>query len=249
MAHIIDAMTSINGHLNMIAKWYDDKSSNVLRDIQTPSFVEVAVDRMVELHPSCIIDSNKDIEIYKTVLSDTGDPFNPIYITILNNCNTVLVDKVPLYINKGSNLGSGVGYIVAVPDMMFRDNTDILTCVELLNNLYFKLLELDSNMKYAPGIELIKHSKNEKLNLSTYDLEMIYIALGCSYVNLRAWFTTMYGKNNIDASYVLSIYDEKDIPENLKKGIIDTINKHCNMIGNLKDSIGNGSLIMDALYE
>ena len=250
MAHIIDIMATVNGQLNLISKWFENKSGSLLKSLPSiPNFVEVCIDRLVDLNPDVKIENDQDCEIYKVMLADTGDNYNPVYLVIVTNSKKVLIDKVPIYVNRGSETGPGVGYVVEVPEAMFLSNTDITDCATMLNDLYFGLLAYDSNMKYAPELDLIKFSKAEKLKIPTYDLEMIYVALGCAYINLRSWFGGNYGNTAIDASYILAPFDDKEIPDNLKSGIIETLNKHCIKIGTLRDSIGDGSLIMDALYE
>jgi hypothetical protein len=249
MAHIIDIMATINGQLNLISRWYDDKSV-ILKSLPlTPNFVGVSTDRNVELNPNAKINKDDDAEIFKVILTDCGDIYTPIYVCITTNISKILIDKIPVYINRGTETGPGMAYIINIPEMMFSTDIDVMTCAEMLNSLYFGLLSYDLNMKYKAEIDLIKYYKNETLKIPTYDLEMIIFALGCGNINLKSWYGSSYGKNSIDSSYILSPFNENDIPENLRKGIIETLNKHANKIGMLRDSIGDGTLIMDALYE
>ena len=250
MAHIISVMSTINGQLNTISNWYYNGKRNSLRDLPNiPNFVYVSTDRSVDFHKENKIDSERDVDIYKAILCDTGDNYNPVYLCITTNIENVMIDTVPVYINKNSDTGPGVAYIVNIPEDIFSQDCNFDYCAEVLINLYFELLSYDPNMKYRPEAAIIKYSKDDRLKVPTYDLEMIITAIGYANINLYGWFNGSI-EDSINAFFNTSQFRDTEISEDIKKGIIETLKRHAsNKISSLKDSIANGELIMDALYE
>lgn len=250
MTHIINVMSTINGQLNTISNWYQNNKTNSLRNLPNiPNFLFVSTDRSIDFNPDNKIDPEKEVDIYKAILSDTGDNFNPVYICITTNIAHVMVDTVPIYVSKNTDVGPGTAFVVNIPEILFMSDCYIDYCASELVNLYFTLLSYDKDMKYKPDGYIIKFSKDDRLKVPTYDLEMIIVALGYANINLLNWFGTT-SDTSIDVILNIEQLIDAEISEDMKKGIAETLKKHAsNKISSLKDSIANGSLILDALYE
>lgn len=250
MTHVINVMSTVNGQLNTISNWYNNNKSNSLRNLpNVPNFLYVSTDRSIDFHPENKIDKDKDVDIYKAMLCDTGDNFNPAYLCVTTNIADIMVDKVPIYVSKSNDVGPGIAYVINVPEVLFSADCEIEYSAEVLVNLYLTILSHDTNLKYKPEGPILSLSKDCRLKVPTYDLEMMLIALGYANINLINW----YGVTNDAAiEQILSTSQFKDypIPEDIKKGVVETLKRHAtNKISSLKDSIANGSIILDALYE
>lgn len=250
MAHIISVMSTVNGQLNTISNWYYHNKKGSLRDLPNiPNFVYVSTDRSIEFYKNNKVDPEKESNIYKAVLCDTGDNYNPVYLCITTNIKNAMIDLVPVYINKNNDTGPGTAYVINIPEDIFSPDCEFGYCAEVLINLYFRLLSYDTNIKYKPEPAIIKYCKDERLKVPTYDLEMIITAIGYANINLYGWFNGSI-EDSINEFFNTSQFKNIEIPEDIKKGIVETLKRHaCNKISSLKDSIANGELIMDALYE
>ncbi len=250
MAHIINIMSTINGQLNNISNWYNNGKTTSLRNLPNiPNFLYVSTDRSVDFHKDNKIDSEGEVNIYRAMICDTGDNFNPVYVCITTNIKDIMIDTVPIYVNKNNDIGPGVAYVINIPELIFSPECAFDYCAEVLVNLYLGLLSYDTNMKYKPEAAIIKYSKDERLKVPTYDLEMILAALGYANINLYGWFNGSI-EDSINVILDTPGFKEVEIPEDIKKGIIETLKKHAsNKISSLKDAIANGELILDALYE
>ena len=249
MAHIFDVMGTVNGNLNLIFNHYQDKKVT-LRTISAPDFLIVAICRAIDTKdPNYIlIDPDAgDPEIVITMIGSTGDDFNPAYIAVAKNLKHPIIDRVPVMINHNDISGPGVAYIVIVPEALFENDTTIEESAKCLKELYFGLLEFDPIMKFKVDAAMIRYSENTKYPVPTYDLMMAYIALGCININLKSWYRET--NKPISSKYTLLAFNEGELDEGTSKNIIYTLEKHAIRISSLRDSLGDGSLLLHALYD
>lgn len=246
MAHIFDQMVSINGHLNILSKHYLENAN--LRTINTPYSVMVVIERMVNNVPSIVNNTEESVECDVVSLIDSNDKFNPIYVAVVTNINDVFVDKVPVIVNYKDQTGPGIGYVIIIPKNMFDNEASVSDVASKLKTLYFKLLELDPDFTYDPDSNIIKHSENKKMYIPTYDVMMAYAAVGFMVINMRSW----YRINNkpISAQEALDeLFDDEEVPANIKSNLADTLTKYSSRVGDLRDAVGSGVLIMETLFD
>lgn len=249
MAHIFDVMTALCGHLNVLSKHYFDNAS--VRTINPPPFLVLSISRAIDTKSSkdIFVDSKQgDPVIDIASIVDTGDNFNPLYVCVADNLKNSIVDRVPVIINYKDISGPGVGIIVIVPRALFGNATSVEQSARYLKDIYFKLLEFDPIMQYKPDATMLRYSENKNSPIPTYDLTMAYAALGCANINLRNWFT-INDKQPLPAEYLLKGFDKGELDENTIKNIAYTLNKNAERVGNLRDSVANGDLLLYALYD
>lgn len=254
MAHIFDVMVALNGQMNVLSKKYIDKRGTV-RTIDPPKFLNVAISRAIDKlvveygKEAVFTDPENDSPIIDlTSLVDTGDNFNPLYVCVAENVKIPVIDKIPVIINHKDQTGPGVGIIVLLPLQIFDYDATIEYNAKILLDIYFAIANLDPNITYKLCRKVVKYSEHPKVPVPTYDLTMLYVALGCTYVNLRTWY-----KNNnkpIAASYIKDAFDPEDeIPENVINDIATTLDINAKSVGTLRDSVATGDLLLYALYD
>lgn len=249
MAHIFDIMVSMNGNLNLIFNHYQDKKV-ALRTINPPDFLVVAICRAIDTKDPkyTLIDPDAgNPEIVTTMVTSSHDDFNPTYIAVAKNLRHPIIDRVPVIVNHNDISGPGVAYIVIVPEILFENDTTIEYSAKCLKEIYFGLLDFDPIMKFKADATMLKYSENTKCPVPTYDLMMAYAALGCININLKSW----YKENNrpVSSKYTLLAFEEGELDEGTSKNIIYTLDKHALRVSSLRDSIGDGSLLLHALYD
>lgn len=249
MAHIFDVMSTVNGQLNILAKDYAGQGpTRHLNNV--PDFVIMAVNRAIDTNTSLLIESEKNASIEKPILGSTGDHYSPVYLGVVNNISTPIVDKVPIMANYKDAHGPGTAYIVGVPKKLFDPETTAEEVSTILRNIYFPLLNMDKEMEYAASpATLIIHNK-PGVNIKTYDLTMTLVAIGCMYVNVRNWFVTDTG-SPVDATLILPAFPEfeKYNAKSVEDGIVRTLGKYGKNINDLRDAVANGKLVRVFMYE
>ena len=252
MAHMFNVMAALTGQLNVLSKYYINKQS-VVRSITPPKFLTVAISRATDNRPREEILTNPEDENCCPVVDiasivDTGDNFMPIYVCVVDNIKIPIVDRVPIIVNHNDITGPGVGIIVAVPMAMFKVDASIKYSATVLKEVYFALANMDPNVQYTIDSSMINYSESDKVRVSTYDLTMAYVALGCIYINLRSWYK---GKNNrpLDAGYVFDAFEDGELDETVIENISSTLNRNAKGIGVLRDAVANGELLLYALYD
>lgn len=240
MAHIFDVMSTICGNLNSIYNQYDGKGSFVNKLPNVPNIVMVCANRA--------LDSNSNIAtIDFTIRAKTGDPFSQVYLSIAEGIDNPVVDKVPFKYTdvKPENDGVGLAYIIIVPRKIFDENTTINEIARILKDIYFEILNFDHDMKYKAEPAILALADSDKVKIPTYDVMMIYIALGFANINLRSWYT-MDGRNPVGPEYTLQAFTEKELPEKYRNKIIKVLKTHATKIGILRDSL-SGNLLFDTM--
>lgn len=241
MAHMFHVMSTITGQINILSDYYNNPSkSSIRKSPSIPEFVYASIDRYVARHEEVVYDKNKPIDIKICILSDTEDVFNPIYVTVVNNITEPIIDKVSIYVNHKDQTGIGIGYILGIPRLAFSRDTDAVTSSECLRKIYFGILSLDSNMEYKPSIGILRVAKSKKIDIKSYDIQMIYAALCFMNIVMCNWF----GKDKDVEEFTLSSFESEEMPEEIRNKAISILNKFgSNGVGNVRDSIEKGELI------
>lgn len=247
MAHIFDVISTVNGQLNILSKYYNEHS-NLIRSLPNiPNFILGSLKRLI--CTSCadlVIDDNEEIVINVAVMADTGDPFNPVYICVVSNINKPIIDKVPIVFNRGNVTGPGLAYIVYVPKVTFDDATDIADVSTILRHIYFGLISVDPYMTYDANPKILNIIDGNSF-IYSYDIAMLIVAISAMHINLRSWFGSWFGFSNkgsvLPAKYTLEAFSDEEISQPVKDAITPIIEKYGISIGNLRDSIENGNLL------
>ena len=244
MAPIFDVLSTVNGQLNIVSRHYNDRNS-ILRSLPSvPDFILGSLNKVVFENPDMVINDDSNIVIDASILADTGDGFNPVYVNIVSNINKAVVDKVPIIGKRKDTLSAapGIAFLVYVPRILFDDRTDINDVSVMLKDIYFGLLKYDPNMEYIANPAILNVVGKKKIG--SYDLAMTVVAICTMHINLRSWFGS--GNEPLSARYTLNAFDEKEIEDNIKEVIIPIIETHGTTIGNLRDSIENGKLFIES---
>lgn len=241
MAHIFDVISTVNGQLNILSKYYNEHT-NVIRSLPNiPNFILGSLKRLI--CTSCanaVIDDNQEIVINIAVMADTGDQFNPVYVCVVSNINKPIIDKVPIVFNRGNVTGPGLAYIVYIPKSTFEDSTDIADVSTILRYTYFGLISIDPNMTYDANPKILNIIDGNAF-IYSYDIAMIIVAISAMHINLRSWFSS---KGSIlPGKYALEAFTDDEISQSVKDAIAPIIEKYGISIGNLRDSIENGNLL------
>lgn len=247
MAHIFDVMSTITGQINILSDYYSSPGKFSIRKSPTvPDFVVYSVERYIKRHSEIIYDKNKPVNTELNILSDTGDAFNPVYITIISNITEPIIDKVSIHVNHKDQSGPGVAILLGIPKCSFDPDLDVITSSEILKNIYFGILVLDSNMDYKPSIGLLRVINDPRIEVYSYNIQMIYVALCCMNIVMRKWF----GNNTKDIEeYTLSSFEEKEMPKNIRDKAISILSEFAINIGSVRESIEKGTLMELAIKE
>lgn len=244
MAPIFDVLSTVNGQLNIISRHYTNRNS-ILRSLPSvPNFILGSLNKLIFENPDVVIDDDSNIVIDASILADTGDSFNPVYINIVSNINKSLIDKVPVIGKRKDTMSAapGVAFLVYVPKIMFDDRTEIDDILIMLKNIYFGLLKFDPNMEYIANPAILNAAGKRKI--SSYDLTMTIVAICAMHINLRSWFGST--SNPFSAKCTLDAFMDEEITDEIKEAIIPTIESYGTNIGNLRDSIENGNLLIES---
>lgn len=247
MAHIFDVLSTINGQLNIIAK--DFSGQGKARHLnQSPDFLVMSVNRAIETVDGLLEDPEANASIEKPTLGSTGDPYSPVYMAVVGNINEPIIDKVPVMVNYKEAHGPGTAYIVGIPKKLFMSDTSTEESAKILRNIYLPILSLDKEMEYSASPAIILLHNDNRVNISTYDLTMMLVAIGCINVNMRNWFVTDSGRS-VDFSYTLAGFPEFDDHDDIKDGLTRVYNSYGRNINDLRDAVGNGKLVRTFMYK
>lgn len=246
MAHIFDVLSTINGQLNILAKDYSGQGK--ARHLNcAPDFIAMVINRAIDTIPGILEDPEKNASIEKPTLGSTGDYYNPVYLAVVDNITTAIVDKVPVMVNYKDAHGPGTAYIVGVPKKLFSDEITPENSATILRNIYIPILNMDKEMEYSASPAIIMLHNDNRIKISTYDLTMMLVAIGCININIRNWYVTENG-NPVDSSYAISAFPEIKKDE-IKESLIRVYEKHGKSINELRDSVANGKLVRVFMYK
>jgi len=247
MAHIFDVMAKVNGQLNIISEHYFGISDNLRSMPKVPSFLIVSINRSIDTQKNVLIDETKAPEIDIAIRTNANDLYNPIYICVAENLAVPIVDKVPVMINTQNASGPGVGYVVIVPKKIFEQSTKIDEISKILKDMYFSILDFDPNMQYKAEPAIIRLSESDKVRIMTYDITMIYAALGFVNINLRSWFSN--NGSTVSATHTVDAFTDKELSKSYKKRVAEVLDEFATDVPTLREGVGKGDMIRRALYE
>lgn len=241
MAHMFDVMSTITGQINILSDYYINPSKSSIRKLPSiPEFVYAAIDRYISRHEEIIYNRDRSIDAKICILSDTNDVFNPVYLTVITNITEPIIDKISIHVNHKDQSGAGIGYLLGIPKYAFSSDADAVNSSELLRKIYFGILALDPNMEYKPTPGILRVMNSKKIDIKSYDIQMIYIALCFMNVVMGNWF----GKGTKDIEeYTLSSFTPEEMPEAIRNKTIKILNKFGSSNGNIRDSIEKGDLL------
>lgn len=247
MANIFDVMSTINGQLNLLIDYYDRRSKSSIRRLpDVPTFVVNSIDRHIRTYEHVIYDKTESVVPELCLMSDTGDTFNPVYICVTSNINYPIIDKVSIYASHKDESGMGIGYVLAVPKIIFiEDYVSVYDLSDVFMRIYFGILSLDPEMIHKPSIGLIKFSTDPRLSINSYELEMAYVAIGCANINMKKWIGSSV--KNIEESTLEAFSDDSNLDQDLKEKICSVIKKYASNIGNLRDGLTSGDMLGDII--
>ena len=240
MNNAYDHMLSIASQLNSI------NNNGIIREcVKLPTYVMESINRMIgRLSDTIVIDPEKDINIDKSIVVKSHDNFFPIYISTINNINKPIVDRVATNIDFKGNVGPGIVTVVGVPNIIFS-SSDINVVSNILKDIYFGILDFDIYMGYKSSIKIVNLYDSDKINISTYDIEMIIIALCCMYINIGSWFDV--NGEPVSPDKMLDIFGD-DIDDNVRKKLVKVMTKYTNN-NDLNNAVKNGNILKNFFIE
>lgn len=247
MAHIFDVLSTINGQLNILSKDYDGRGK--ARHLNNaPEFMLMAINRAIDSNPDIMIDKDHNATIEKPILGATGDHYNPVYIAVVGNINSPVVDKVPIMVDYKDAHGPGTAYIIGIPKILFSADSD--KAAELLRKIYLPVLDMDKEMQYSASPSILIIQDKPGVDIKTYDLTMILVALACIHINLRNWYVETDNGKPVDPSAMLVAFSEFDQykADDAKNGVFRALTKYGKNINDIRDAVGNGKLVKLFLY-
>ena len=241
MAHIFDVMSTITGQINILSEYYSSPGKSTIRKCPTvPKFVTYSIDRYLKRHQEIVNDKNKPVNVEPCILSDTGDPFNPVYIAVVSNITVPIVDKVSIHVDHKDHSGPGICILLGIPKYSFDPDLDVVASSELLREIYFNILALDPVMDYKPSIKILKVADDPRIDINTYNIQMICVALCCMNIVMKKWF----GSNTKGIEeYTLSSFEESELPNEIRMKVIEILSKFGTGIGLVRESIENGTML------
>ena len=246
MAHIFDILSTVNGQLNILTKDYNGQGrAHHLNS--SPDFVVMAVNRAIDNNPDILINPEKSATIERPTLGSTGDYYNPVYIVVVDNIATPIVDKVPVMVNYKDAHGPGTAIVLGVPKYLFDPDCSSSDAASFLRKIYTKLLDMDKEMSYSASPAILMLHDHKDVNIPTYDVTMMLVALGCININLRNWYVSENGKP-VDPSHAVEAFPEIK-SEELKQSLTRVLDKHCKNINEIRDAVGNGKLVRVFMYK
>ena len=245
MAHIFDVLSTVNGQLNIIAKDYEGQGKAHHLN-QSPDFMVMAVNRAIDTTPDLLEDPSKNASMEKPTLGSTGDHYNPVYISVVDNITKPIVDKVPVMVNYKDAHGPGTAFIIGVPKKLFMTTTGTEEAATILRDIYLSVLDLDKEMEYSASPAIVMLHDDKRVKIKTYDLTMMLVAIGCINVNLRNWFVTDTGKP-VDPSFAIAAFPEFK-SQKVVDGLMRIYEKHGKNINELRDAVANGKLVRLFMY-
>lgn len=246
MAHIFDVLSTINGQLNILTKDYSGQGRAHHLN-QAPDFMVMAINRAIDTTPNLLEDPSKNASMEKPILGSTGDHYNPVYISVVDNITKPIVDKVPIMVDYKDAHGPGTAFIIGAPKRLFMDDVTTEEAASLLRDIYLSVLDLDKEMEYSASPAIVMLHDSDKIKIKTYDLTMMLVAIGCIHVNMRNWFVTDTGKP-VDPSFTIAAFPEFTT-DKVKDGLTRVYEKHGKNINEIRDAVANGKLVRVFMYK
>lgn len=243
MAHILEVMTSVCSQLNYLAKEYfgDGKARTMPKIMDS---IYNSVDIASKSVPS--IDKREELTIDKGIFANNGDKSNPVYVISVKNLKEAYVDKF-VSINKSGDNELVNAMLIAVPYYVFENEADFSTVCDIIMKMYCKILDTDLNMEFDANSGILRFCQSNVVTVHSYDIEMMLSAVLCTWTNIKSWFKN-YDRddNQVPPEDMLEIFSATEMPDNIRTGCIDVINRHGNGGTNdIRDGIVSGSILKD----
>lgn len=240
MIHPFEIMNKVSNRIEILLKDYTGET--MARSIsKAPEFIAVCINRAIDIDSSIMIDPDEKIHINKpTVEVVNDDNFSPIYIAIATNINKPIIDKTAVSIDFKKSHGAGIATIVVLPETIFTTNKDV--AIVYIMDIFFKILNLDTEMEYKASPSILKFAESTKINISMYDITMM-LAASCfvKYVCSVLFGGFTYSDKNI--AEIIAGVKATSIVQKLS----EVIGKYNNPAA-IKEGLSTGSIVADFLY-
>ena len=246
MSHIYSVLTGVSSKLNTLFKDYAGEGrANTLSKV--PDFAMIAVTRALVHNPDLAVSSDANLILKKPIIINTEDDFNPIYVFMVENATTHIIDRIPIFVDRKGTQGPGIATIIGIPELLFND-FEYESTIKRLRSLFLDILATDTAMKFEADPILLRLSKSTSIKVDTYDITMMLAAFACTYINIRSWFANTDAVGNqvpIEASQIVK--DMENLPDDIKTNLSRALGKYAKTYNELRDSITTGKLIKEFL--
>lgn len=246
MAHTFEVISSVCVQLNSLSKEYmgNGKARTMPKIMDS---LCISVGRSISTINDIIIDKEKDAYVDKGIFANTGDKFHPVYVLSIKNIKKPFIDTITTTARTNDN-NLVVGTVIGVPYMIFDENTSFNDVCKIIKDMYFQIVDMDSNMSFNANFALINFSNGtSKVRIPTYDLSMMLATVCCMYINIKSWFGNSDEPDfRVPPKDMIDALDTK-LSDDKIKGLINTINRHASGVNDIRDSLVSGSIVRDFL--
>ena len=233
---VFDIMGKLFSRISILEK--DATGESMARCLSnTPEFVKTVVNRAVITNPDILV-SNK-ISIEKSGVDTDKDNFNPIYISLADNINSAIVDRMAINVDYKNSHGGGIATIIVIPDAIFI-SSDITKITEIVMKMYMNILELDMNLKFDPSIKLLNYITNNNIKIPSYDIICLLSCL--CYVKATLAEISI----GIDTNKFIDIIDKGSLKPDVRSKLAKILKKYNNM-QSIKKGLSVGSILADMI--
>lgn len=246
MAHTFEVISSVCVQLNSLSKEYmgNCKARTMPKIMDS---LCISVGRSISAINDIIIDKEKDAYVDKGIFANNGDKFHPVYVLSIKNIKKPFIDTITTTARTNDN-NLVVGTVIGVPYMIFDENTSFNDVCKIIKDMYFQIVNMDSNMSFNADFALINFSnRTSKVRIPTYDLSMMLATVCCMYINIKSWFGNSDEPDfRVPPKDMIDALDTK-LSDDKIKGLINTINRHASGVNDIRDSLVSGSIVRDFL--
>lgn len=246
MTHTFEVISSVCVQLNSLSKEYmgNCKARTMPKIMDS---LCISVGRSISAINDIIIDKEKDAYVDKGIFANNGDKFHPVYVLSIKNIKKPFIDTITTTARTNDN-NLVVGTVIGVPYMIFDENTNFNDVCKIIKDMYFQIVDMDSNMSFNANFALINFSNGtSKVRIPTYDLSMMLATVCCMYINIKSWFGNSDEPDfRVPPKDMIDALDTK-LSDDKIKGLINTINKHASGVNDIRDSLVSGSIVRDFL--
>ena len=247
MSHIYSVLTGVSSKLNTLFKDYAGEGrANTLSRV--PDFAMIAVNRELIHNPGLATSPDVNLILKKPIVINTENDFNPIYLCVVENATTHIIDRIPIFVDRKGNQGPGIATIIGVPELLFKD-FEYESTIKRLRELFLGILATDSKMKFEADPILLRLAKSTSIKVDTYDITMMLVVFACTYINIKSWYANSDAiGQDIDIEPDDIFYGMEDqLSDNIKANIAKALSKSSRSYNELRDSITSGKLIKEFL--
>jgi len=241
MACLLDLMSSVSTQINHIGRCIHTGNRiptklNPVPDVVVNVLVKASINKSIIINPddACNIDL--------AVIANTDDSFTRAYIALSSNLKSVVVDKVPVYINHKNSHGYSTSYVVIIPESLFDPEATVIDTAKILYDIYIKILCNDTDMTYEPSYKTLQLSVSTKINIPIYDITMVLSAISFMRTNLAA----MYEYGHPDETFNFTNYLGEmfpSVPEKMRSNLNIACSKYGDSSSKIQSNTSNGRLV------